>query len=127
MVHALRDTDLIWKLKIEATTAEMMAVCQMHIAIADNMSLMGLATKAIGSVQKMKKPQLHSSPCSNCTKCHTPGRERCPAKDSTCHACQNVGHWKQKCWKSNKAKDSKKKPKSHIPSFTPLTQLFIVD
>ena len=117
MVHALSDTDLIRKLlamKIEATTAEMLAVCRMHIAIADNMSSMGLAVKAIGTVQKMKKPQSHGSPCGNCTKRHTPGREHCPAKDSTCHACQNIGHWKQKCRKSNKAKDSNKKPKSQF-------------
>ena len=79
MVHALSDTDLIRKLlamKIEATTAEMLAVCHTHIAIADNMSSMGLSTKAISAVQKMtKKPSTHSSPCGNCTKCHTPGRE----------------------------------------------------
>ena len=42
----------------------------------------------------------------------TPGREHCPAKDSTCHSCQKIGHWKQKCRKSNKAKDAYKKPKS---------------
>ena len=39
MVRALSDTDLIQKLfamKIEATTAEMLAVCWAHIAIADN-------------------------------------------------------------------------------------------
>ena len=117
MVRALSDTDLIRKLlamKIEATTAEMLAMCRTHIAIADNMSSMGLATKAIGTVQKMKKPQSRGSPCGNCTKRHTPGREHCPAKDSTCHACQNVGHWKQKCRKSNKAKDSNKKPKSQF-------------
>ena len=117
MVRALSNTDLIQKLlamKIEATTAKMLAVCCTHIAIADNMSSMGLATKAIGTVQKMKKPQSHSSPCGNCTKCHTPGREHCPAKDSTCHACQNVGHWKQKCRKSNKAKDSNEKPKQQF-------------
>ena len=55
MVRALSDTDLIRKLlamKIEATTAEMLAMCRTHIAIADNMSSMGLATKAIGTVQK---------------------------------------------------------------------------
>ena len=75
---------------------------------------MGLAVKAIGTVQKMKKPQSHGSPCSNCTKRHPPGREHCPAKDFTCHACQNVGHWKQKCRKSNKAKDSNKKPKQQF-------------
>ena len=117
MVRALSDTDLIRKLlamKIEATTAEMLAVCRMHIAIADNLSSMGLATKAIGTVQKVKKPQSHGSPCGNCTKRHTPGREHCPAKDSSCHACQNVGHWKQKCRKSNKAKDSNMKLKSQV-------------
>ena len=117
MVHALSDTDLIRKLlamKIEATTAEMLAVCHMHIAFADNMSSMGLSTKAISAVQKtMKKPSTHSTSCGNCTKCHTPGREHCPAKDSTCHSCQKISHWKQKCRKSKKAKDAHKKPKSH--------------
>ena len=116
MVHALSSTDLIRKLlvmKIEATTAEMLAVCHTHIAIADNMSSMGLSTKAVSAVQKMtKKASSHCNPCGNCTKCHTPGREHCPAKDSTCHSCQNIGHWKQKCRKSNKAKDAYKKPKS---------------
>ena len=57
--------------------------------IADNMTSMGLSTKAASAVQKMtKKPPTHGSPCGNCTKCHTPGREHCPAKDSTCHSCQ---------------------------------------
>ena len=56
MVHALSNTDLIRKLlamKIEATTAEMLAVCHTQIAIADNMSSMGLSTKAVSAVQKM--------------------------------------------------------------------------
>ena len=91
----------------------MLAVCHTHIAIADNMSSMGLSTKAISAVQKtMMKSSTHSTPCGNCTKRHTPGREHCPAKDSTCHSCQRIGHWKQKCRKSNKAKDAHKKPKS---------------
>ena len=116
MVRALSDTDLIRKLlamKIEATTAEMLAVCHMHTAIADNMNSMGLSTKAISAVQKtMKESSMHSTPCGNCTKHHTPGREHCPAKDSTCHSCQKIGNWKQKCRKSNKAKDAHKKPRS---------------
>ena len=100
-------------MKIEATTDEMLAVCRTHIAIAGNISLMGLSTKAVSAVQKMmKKASSHGNPCGNCTKCHTPGREYCPAKDSTCHSCQKIGHWKQKYRKSNKAKDAHKKPKS---------------
>ena len=89
----------------------MLAVCCMHITIADNMNSIGLSTKAISAVQKMMKKS-HSTPCSNCLKCHTPGREHCPAKDSTCHSYQKIGHWKQKCRKSNKGKDAHKKPKS---------------
>ena len=116
MVRALSDTDLIRKLlamKIEATTAEMLAVCHTHIAIADNMSSMGLSTKAVSAVQKMmKKSSPHRAPCGNCTKRHTPGREHCPVKDSTCHSYQKIGHWEQKCRKSNKAKDAYKKAKS---------------
>ena len=114
MVRVLSNTDLIRKLlamKIEATTTEMLAVWYTHIAITDNMSSMGLPTKAIGAVQKtMKKASSHGNPCGNCTKHHTTGREHCPAKDSTCHSCQKIGHWKQKCRKSNKAKDACKKP-----------------
>ena len=50
-------------MKIEATTAEMLAVCRTHIAIADNMSSMGLSTKAVSAVQKtMKKSSTHSTP-----------------------------------------------------------------
>ena len=60
MVHTLSDTDLIRKLlamKTEATTAEMVFVCWMHIAIADNMNSVGLSTKAISAVEKtLKKP-----------------------------------------------------------------------
>ena len=58
MVCALSNTDLIRKLlnmKIEATTAEMLAVCHMHIAITDNMSSMGLSTKVVNAVQKIMK------------------------------------------------------------------------
>ena len=94
MVHALSDTDLIRKLlamKIEATTAEMLAVCCTPITIADNMSSMGLSTKAVSAVQKMtKKVSSHSNPCANCTKRHTPGREHCPAKDSATLARRSV-------------------------------------
>ena len=44
IVCALSNTDLIRKLltmKIEATTAKMLNVCCMHMAIADNMSWIG--------------------------------------------------------------------------------------
>ena len=50
MVYALSDTDLIRKLlamKIEATTAEMLAVCCTHIAIAENMSSMAYLPKLL--------------------------------------------------------------------------------
>ena len=47
-------------MKIEVTTAEMLAVCRTHIAIADNMSSMGLSTKAVSAVQKMTKKTTHT-------------------------------------------------------------------
>ena len=117
MVHALSNTDLIRKLlamKIEATTAEMFVVYHTHIAINRQHVFNGpINKKAVSAVQKMmKKASSHGNPCGNCTKHHTPGREQGPAKDSTCHSCQKISHWKQKCRKSNKAKDAHKKPKS---------------
>ena len=48
-------------MKIEVTT-EMMAMCHTHIAIADNMSSMGLSIKAVNAVQKMmKKSSTHQT------------------------------------------------------------------
>ena len=47
MEHTLSNTGLIRKLlamKIEVTTTEMLAVCHIHIAIADIMSLMDPST-----------------------------------------------------------------------------------
>ena len=88
LVHALSDMDLVRKLlamKMETTTAEMLATCRTHIAIADNMSSMGLATKTVNAIRKVPK----KSQCGNCTKPHAPGQQHCPAKDSTCHSCQS--------------------------------------
>ena len=45
---------------------------------------------------------------------HCQGESTVPAKNSTCHSCQKIGHWKHKCRKSNKAKDAHKKPKSQL-------------
>ena len=84
MVRALSNTDLIRKLlamKIEATTAEMLAVCRTHIAIADNMSSMGLSTKAISAVQKtMKQSSTHSTPCGQLHKTSHPWERARPSK-----------------------------------------------
>ena len=115
LVHALSDTDLVRKLlamKMEATTAEMLATCRTHIAIADNMSSMGLATKTVNAVQKVPK----KTQCGNCTKPHAPGQQHCPAKDSTCNYCRKVGHWRIKCRKSKRtAPGSKKTPNTQQP------------
>ena len=51
--------------------------------------------------------QLHKAPHSR--ERALPSKE---SKPSTCHSCQKFGHWKEKCRKSNKAKDAHKKPKS---------------
>ena len=99
-------------MKMEATTAEMLATCRTHIAIADNMSSMGLATKTVNAIQKVPK----KSQCGNCTKPHAPGRQHCPAKDSTCHCCHKVGHWRIKCRKSKRTgTGSKKTPNPQQP------------
>ena len=84
--------------------AKILAVCCMYISIANNMSSMGLLTKTVNAVQNTTKKSFTRSQffaCGNCTKCHAPDRDNCPAKDSTCYACQKTGHWKQKCKKSN--------------------------
>ena len=118
LVRALSDTELVRKLltlKLEATTAEMLALCRTHIAIADNMSSMGFTHKNVSAIQKApKKPFM----CGNCTKHHAPGRDHCPAKNSTCHGCQTVGHWQVKCRKSKPStnKGAKKgKPQPRPP------------
>ena len=46
--------------KIKATSAEMLGVCWTLIAIADNMSTMGIATKAISTVSEGTTKGLHS-------------------------------------------------------------------
>ena len=98
-------------MKIEATRAKILAVCCMRIAIANNMSSMGLVTKAINAVKKTNKKGF--STCDNCTKCHTPGRYNYPAKDSTSHTCQKTGHWKKKFKKTvSGAKKLKPQPQS---------------
>ena len=77
MVCALSNTDRIRKLlamKIEATTAEMLAVCHTHIAIADNMSSMGLSTKSVSAIQK--KSSTHSTPCGKVLHKTSHSRER---------------------------------------------------
>ena len=98
-------------MKIEATRAKMLAVCCMHIAIANNMSSVGLVTKVINAVKKTNKKGFFT--CGNCTKCHTPGRDNYLVKDSTSHACQKTGHWKQK---SKKTTPGAWKPKSQPQS-----------
>ena len=73
---------------------------------------MSLSTKAVNAVHKVtKKSPMHGNSCGNCIKCYTPVRDHWPAKDSTYHAYQKTGYWKQKCRESNKAKDAQKKPK----------------
>ena len=86
LVRTLSDRELVKKLltmKIEATTAEMLATCRTHIAISDNMSSMGLTTSMVNAVQKFPK----KSQCGNCTKPHSPGRQHCPVQNSTCCFC----------------------------------------
>ena len=99
-------------MKMEATTAEMLATCCTHIAIADNIPSMGLATKTVNAIQKVPR----KTQCGNCTKPHAPGRQHCPAKDSTCNYCHKVGHWRTKCRKSKRmAPGSKKTPNLQQP------------
>ena len=100
-------------MKMKATTAEMLATCRTHIAIADNMSSMGLATKTVNAIQKVPK----KSECGNCTKSHAPGQQHCPAKDSTCNYCHRVGHWRIKCRKSKRTAPGSKK--THNPQQSP--------
>ena len=112
-VRALNDKDLVRKLlamNLKATTAEMVQVCNTHIAIADNCNAMGLTgSKTVNAISHGKPqrrqpgqrgpPSAHNSThqCGNCTQTHPPGRKSCPAKDATCHTCGKTGHWKQRC------------------------------
>ena len=79
-------------MKIEVTTAEMLAVCHTYIAIADNMnSIYAYLPKLLVQYKKMmKKSSTHGNSCGNCTKHHTPGRDHIPTKDSTSPTCQKL-------------------------------------
>ena len=56
MVCTLSNTYLIAiGYEIKVTITKVLAVCHTQIAIADNMSLMGLSIKGISAVQKMMK------------------------------------------------------------------------
>ena len=89
-------------------TTEMLATCCTHIAISDNMSLMGLTTSMVNAVQKFQKKS--GGNCGNCTKSHSPGRQHCPAQNSTCSFCHKQGHWIAKCRKAKKSKPGTKRP-----------------
>ena len=121
MVYALSDTDLIRKLlvmNIKATTSRMLTVCHTYIAITDSMSSMGPVTKAVNVVQKTNRKDSFTYGAQ--TKYHAPGRDNCLAKDSTCHACQKTGHWKQKCRKTRR---QPQKPRNLNPSHNLNAQL----
>ena len=84
------------------------------------MSSMGLVTKVFNAIWKTtKKPFIggHFFTCGNCTKCHTSGQDKCPAKDSTCHTCQKTSYWKQKYKKPKKTVPGAKKPNSQSQSW----------
>ena len=130
-VRALNDKDLVRKLlalKVDATTAEMVNVCNTHIAIADNCDAMGLSsTKTVNAIHRGQPkqrqtgrkgpPQTQSDnhQCGNCTQAHPPGRKSCPAKDAKCHTCGKTGHWKQKCRSGAKSETAggSKPPQRH--------------
>ena len=125
-VHALSDSDLIYKflaLKLTATTSEMLELCCTHIAISDNMNSMDLAgSKTVNAIcwqkqqhqgqqsqqQKSQTTSTAQHTCSNCTKSHTPGRSSCPAKDSVCSGCGHTGHWQPFCMGSGGPQATKK-------------------
>ena len=122
--HAPNDPELVLKLlamKIDATTSQMLETCQTHIAIADNMSSMGLSAnspKSVNTIQKHPKSwqQKHTKSqheCGNCTKKHPLGRASCPAKDSPCNGCSKKGHWQPQCCSSQKTAGSPVKKDQH--------------
>ncbi|ELU14261.1 hypothetical protein CAPTEDRAFT_216914 [Capitella teleta] len=56
-----------------------------------------------------KTPNKSTGQCPNCTKEHPPGRNTCPARESSCAKCKKKGHWAAKCRGSTQAKTHKKK------------------
>ena len=52
-------------MKIEVTAAEMLAMCHIHIAIADNMSLIDLETKAVNAIKKQPRNLSHVATAQN--------------------------------------------------------------
>jgi hypothetical protein len=69
---------------------------------ADKLKSMGPEEVVKTSVDSVKTPATRK--CQNCDKWHAPSREACPAKDSICHGCECVGHWRRCCRKSRQSR-----------------------
>ena len=54
----------------------------------------------VKSKQCNRKPE--AKPCGRCGKGHY-GRDKCPAKDATCHKCQKRGHFSSQCFSKRTA------------------------
>ena len=84
-VRALDDKELVKKLlslDLNGTTAKMLEVCHIHIAISDNLDAMGLSgPKSVNTVKQQGKQHHHGHKqssgnqhqCGNCTKSHPLG------------------------------------------------------
>ena len=98
-MRALDDKEIVKKLPF--TLKQQLPRCQKSAILLDAMGLSD--PKSINAVKQQGKQHHHGHKqsngnqhqCGNCMKSHPP---ECPAKDSPCNKCGNIGHWKSRCY-----------------------------
>ena len=119
LVVGIKDTTLSEHLQLDAglTLERAMKAVRQREAVREQQTMLsktetpGTDTPdkldSVKTKPKFKQPfrrtgKVDSKPCGRCGRgCH--GRDKCPAKDATCHKCQKKGHFSSQCFSKRTA------------------------